>query len=133
MSPNQIKTISRKPKAMMDFLLSGRLPTERPCPSTPLRELIETIPVDFWDHINGITLNPSLGFSSNMQFNNLYQLATWLGYNKTSMHNQRMPYQSWKISNFKKKLFIDDLLNNSTKHIDTSILKANTRKSLWRA
>jgi hypothetical protein len=132
MTPNQLKAISRNPKAMMDFQLMRKIPTEKKCPSTPLRQLIESIPTMFWEHINGVTLSPSLGFNTSLQFNNLHQLAAWLGHNKTNMFNTRMPYQSWKIGSFNKKLFIDDLLLSSSNYLDTSTIRKNTPKSLWK-
>ena len=132
MTPNQLKAISRNPKAMMDFHLMRKIPTEKPCPSTPLRQLIESIPTIFWGHFNGVKLSPSLGFNSSLQFNNLHQLAAWLGHNKKNILYKRMPYQSWKINTFNNKLFIDDLLLSSSNQIDSSTLRKNTPKSLWK-
>lgn len=132
MSPNQIKAITRNPKVFMDFHLLGKVPRETKAPTTPLRDLILTIPIRLWPQFQGIQVNSKLGFSGERRFNTLHQLARWLGYNQTNMLNTRMPYQSWKIRGFQRKLFLDDLLKCTSKAPNNEILIRHIPKNLWR-
>lgn len=116
MTDLQVKYMMRSPKKLMHFHLTGQLPKVCPAPTTPLLDLINTIPVRSWCQYVGVTVDNTLGFNGSRQFNSLHQLATWLGRNKNLIDNQTMPYQSWAIRGFNKKLTLDDLNAKCSKH-----------------
>lgn len=132
MTPKQIKEITRNPRSAMAFHTLGRIPKETKTPSTPLRVLIESIPVRLWGQFNGITVSIDLGFSGNRHFNSLSQVATWIGHNQTNISNRRMPYQSWMLYGFNKPVFIEDLLKCCSKHPSIEAIKKQTPKRVWR-
>ena len=118
-----IKAMMRNPKAMMDFQLTGRLPRTKDAPTTPLREAIEKIPPRLRTQFVGIKLNPSLGFHSGAQFNDLSQLYTWLGGGKTLAGSQTMPYMGWVNRGFNKKITITDIVSNCSKAPSMEMIK----------
>lgn len=115
MSQRAIQAMMRNPRHLMKFQTTGRLPSERPTPATPLRDLIEKIPPRMRLRFVGVKLHPSLGFNSSSQFNNLEQLYTWLGGGKTLIGSKTMPYMSWQNRGFRKKLTIADLIEHCAK------------------
>jgi len=112
----QIKAMMNSPQKLMRFHLTGKPPIERRAPSTPLLELINSIPMREWHLYVGVTLDRALGFSGSRQFNTLHQVAKWIGRGATLTDNQKMPYQSWVIRGFSKKLMLDDLNAKCSKH-----------------
>jgi hypothetical protein len=107
MNNQQIRAITRNPKAMMDFQILGKLPPLEDSLSTPLRELILTIPVGHWDKYKGITVDKHLGFNGQLTFHSTFQLMRWLGYQQKIVGNQSLPYYSFVNRRFKSKLTIE--------------------------
>lgn len=97
--------IPKTPKEMMDFNASGKLPLLKKAPTTPLLELILLIPRPMWSQMGTIKLSPKLGFNNGTTFRSLSELAIWLGHNSKIRANQRMPYMSYQIANFKTVKF----------------------------
>ncbi|USD58950.1 hypothetical protein J4N45_10450 [Vibrio sp. SCSIO 43140] len=95
LTSKQARHICTNPKAHMDFVLRGAVPSEKPAPMTPLRQLIESIPTSLWREYQGIRLSPEMGFNCSFQFRNLHQLYNWLGGGQTLIGNKRLPYQSY--------------------------------------
>ena len=110
MGNRAIQAMMRDPRALMRFHQTGRLPSSKPAPTTPLRELIELIPPRLRSRFKGVSLHPKLGFESSMTFRNLSQLYTWLGGNQTIVGNESMPYMHWRNRAFHKRLTIADLV-----------------------
>lgn len=116
MTNTQIKAMMKSPQKLMRFHLTGKPPMERKAPLTPLLALINTIPIRQWHCYVGVTVDKSLGFNGSRQFNTLHQAALWLGRRAILIDNQTMPYQSWAIRGFNKKLTLDDLNAKCSKH-----------------
>lgn len=131
MSNKQIQAMMRSPKMMMDFQVSGRLPREVKAPASPLLELITKIPTRLWSQFLGVKINPLVGFNGNRQFHTLHQVAVWIGHNKTTIGNQRLPYESWMIRGFRKQLTMTDLLTSCSKHPEIEVLKKHIPEMYW--
>jgi hypothetical protein len=116
MTNTQIKAMMNSPQKLMKFHLTGKPPMERRAPLTPLLALINTIPLREWHLYIGVKVDRNLGFNGSRQFNSLHQVARWLGRGATLIDNQKMPYQSYSLRGFNKKLTIDDLNAQCSKH-----------------
>lgn len=79
MKSQEIKHLLSNPKALMQFQSTGQYKRAKRTVSTPLRELIESLPPTSWSQYRGIVLSPELGFNCNFNFNSLGQLYQWLG------------------------------------------------------
>lgn len=116
MSNMQIQAMMRSPKKLMHFHATGELPRECAAPSTPLLKLISSIPMRQWHQYTGVTVDRRLGFNGSRQFDSLHQVATWIGRNARLVDNKRMPYMSWMITGFNKKLQLEDLQAKCSKY-----------------
>ncbi|QIR16635.1 hypothetical protein [Shewanella aestuarii] len=122
MNQQQIKELTRNPNALLRFHMYGELPRCTNTPATPLRDLIEIIPKRLWREFAGITLSPELGFKSKATFHSLTQLYQWLGGNKTLIGNQTLPYMTWRATQFRRQLTLEDLLAHCTKSPSQQVL-----------
>lgn len=107
-----IKELMRNPRALAQFHLSGQLPPVKVQPSeeTPLRTLINHIPVRYWSMFQGTTLSRDLGFKNTaMRFANLHQLMRYIGFNKQVARAERLPYQFY-IDRSKQTVTLSDLV-----------------------
>ncbi len=123
MGNRAIQAMMRDPKKLMRYQTTGQLPSVKPSPATPLRNLIEQIPQGLRQHFKGITLHPSLGFNTAMQFHTLEQLHNWLGVNQFIVDNRSLPYMSWQIKYFSKELTVHDLIKHCSSYPTTSELE----------
>ncbi|WP_017190566.1 hypothetical protein [Vibrio harveyi] len=123
MSHHAINAMMRNPKLLMDYQMTGRLPTVSDSPATPLRDLISRIPARLRLEFKGVRLSPALGFNSGAQFHNLAQLYTWLGADEKLIGNRTLPYMSWRIAAFNKPLTIADLIAHCSAVPSDEIIK----------
>lgn len=100
--------------------------TEAKSPDTPLRLLLETLSPSLRSRFKGVKLNPKLGFNTATSFDTVEQLYVWLGgYNKKIYSNQRLPYMSYLIAGFNRKLEINDLILNCAQYPQEDIKQTN--------
>ncbi len=112
MDKTAVQAMIKNPKLAMEFQLTGKLPSVEMSPATPLRNLIDKIPMRMRSSFKGIKLSPELGFNSAMQFHTLSQLHTWLGANQKIVRGKRMAYMSYRKAGFTKRLTIDVLIEH---------------------
>lgn len=98
-----VRAMINNPKLAMEFHLTGKLPSVEMTPATPLRNLIDKIPMRMRSLFRGVKLSPELGFNSTMQFHTLEQLHSWLGANKKVVRGKRMPYMCGSTIKFHTK------------------------------
>lgn len=113
MKHSEMKNLMRNPMALHTFHTTGCYPKAKPAPSTPLRELIDSIPRIHWARYQGITLSPKLGFNCRIRFHSLSQLYTWLGGNAEIIRNS-MPYQH-RIIRSVKSVSMSDLIEHCSR------------------
>ncbi|GGB53058.1 hypothetical protein GCM10011607_11960 [Shewanella inventionis] len=123
MNTRIMKELTRNPEAFASFITKGELPQCKKSPETPLRNLIESIPMGIWTQFQGIRLSPALGFNSSLQFHSLHQLYRWLGGNQKLIGNQTLPYMSWRNVRFQTQLSIQDLIFHSAKSPSNDVLE----------
>ncbi len=109
MHHKQIKYMMTKPKAMMDFHAYGKTPVLKDSLSTPLRELILSIPNNDREKYRGIVVDKRLGFTGRLTFHSIFHLLRWLGYQQKVVGNQTLPYYGYVNRSFRKKLTIEML------------------------
>jgi hypothetical protein len=97
--------LARNPKAMMDFHATGKLP-QMADPSSPLITLLRSIHPSELRLITAVRIGRSLGYSTNMPFQNAAQALNWL---KPSYSAQSYPSESHQDKRFNRVLTIDDL------------------------
>lgn len=114
MKNRELNHLMRNPKALMEFNATGRYPRARRTVSTPLRELLESIPRYDWPKYKGIKLSRAMGFRCSARFSSLCQLYTWLGGNNEVVGNKQMPYESLVIRSV-KSVTIDTLIAHCSK------------------
>ena len=112
----QSKYLMRNAKALMDFQLTGRLPSIRKPLETPLWVCLNDIPPRLRAVIVGIKLNPALGYNCNYQFNTAEQLFQYLGGNNDLIEHQSLPSERYAIRAFQKVITLDDILENAASY-----------------
>lgn len=89
-----------------------------------LKELVRSIPVEFWSQCINVQVDHRLGFKGQRQFKNLYETAKWLGFFASVRQNPKMPYRAWVIPNFTKNLTIENLMKNCQKYPESLLTQA---------
>lgn len=92
-----MKYLMRSSKAMMRYQMTGSYSRASKPESTPLRDLIESIPRSDWKLYKNVKLSHKLGFRASIRFDSLYQLYRWLGGDTEVVGNRRLPYQDYII------------------------------------
>lgn len=105
----QIKYMMQHPEAFMKYRATGQLPRTRKAPSSPLIELIESLPARLRLEIRGVRLNPRLGYQNGLQFHNAQQLLNWLRPEQELIGNESTPAESYRSKRFVRKLALADL------------------------
>ncbi|GMQ49644.1 hypothetical protein [Vibrio sp. 10N] len=126
-----IKELMRNPNALAKFHLTGQLPTVtlQPSEETPLRSLINHIPVRYWSMFRGTTLSRDLGFKNTaMKFSNLHQLMRYIGFNRKVARAERLPYQFY-IDRSKQTVTLSDLVE-ATRAVPNAKLLDNVKACL---
>lgn len=135
MQNKQIQAMIRNPIKMMRFQTTGKTPQVTSCPTSPLRALLEQIPPREWSLLGGITIGDALGFRGRHHFHSVGAAMQWLGFHKTTVDRQTMPYQSYMRRGFTQPLTIELLLEHchfSGKQADVvSHLRRCTSAKLW--
>ncbi len=105
----QIKYMMQHPEALMRYQATGQLPRTHRAPSSPLIELIESLPARLRLEIRGVRLNPNLGYTNGMRFHNAQQLLNWLRPQQELVGNESTPSESYRNKRFVRRLTIGDL------------------------
>lgn len=103
-----IRELARNPQALMKFQATGRLPREHR-PSGPLYDLLKAISPRDLGRLEGLTVGPALGYSGSRQFSYGSQALRWVAPPGDNFHP--WPSESWKMGNFSRRLYIEDLLD----------------------
>lgn len=110
----EMRHLTRNPKEMARFNMTGQYARANRTEATPLRNLIEKIPRSQWCLYKGIRLSEKLGFRSSQQFHSVDHLYCWLGGNSMVVGNRQMAYQSYTIRSVREVTLEDFTAHCST-------------------
>lgn len=95
------KHLSRSPKAMMDFQVTGRRPNAVR-PTSPLITYLESIPPHERARMQNVRLSPTLGYQSGMRFPNAEQMLRYLKPSQWVVGT--WPAESYRIQGFRRPI-----------------------------
>ncbi len=104
----QMKHLSRSPKAMQDFELYGKLP-HSVSPTSPLITYLESINPRDRIKLTNVCLSPSLGYASHARFSNAQMMLNYLKPSAWMVGN--WPAETVRIKSFTTKI-TDELFNS---------------------
>lgn len=106
MTPRQLKALATRPADLSRYLATGKLPTERSAPNSPLIDLLVQIGPRHLPHIKGLRIGPELGYRGSRTFQSAAQALLWL---RPPHAGPSHPAESWRDARFAKKLHLDEL------------------------
>lgn len=109
MESRHISGLGRKPNAMVRYKRTGKLP-KIITPTSPLIELLETIPSQQRRHYRGIRMSPALGYQCTFHFQNADQMYRWLKPAPRMREAQSWPAEQRRLKAFREQLTLRDLV-----------------------
>lgn len=110
MDSKTLHRLATNPKAMLNYKLTGRLPSFVP-PSSPLITLLQSLHPRERVQVASLTVSASLGYRGLHSFRNAQHALNWAVPEGTSS----MPASaSWQIKQYRKLLTVDDLKDRAT-------------------
>lgn len=108
----QMRKLMRSPKAMMEFQVTGKLPSVDRLDS-PLIRFLESLGAQKRLGIRPARLHPALGYDTNLTFNNAEQMYRWL---KPSEYvSTAIPAESYRIKHFSRQITSDIFMSYQQK------------------
>lgn len=104
-----LHAIATRPHLYAQWQLTGRLPSLS-APRSPLVDILGKISPRDRAAMLGFTVSPSLGYNGSRQFPTAEQALRWIRPHSQMMAHESWPAESWRMKNFQRPLYIEDLL-----------------------
>ena len=96
MNRDTIHKLMKNPIALARYHATGKLPQNTPIIPSPLETILRNIPSHFLSQIKGLTVNPGLGYHTQITF---------------PLNN---PAESRRIRHFQQPLYLEDIATSSS-------------------